>query len=399
MKTPRFLSQYHFRAWHRRLLIALVDGLGYTLKAFGRSKVRDIPPPESVRRILAIRNDSLGDFLMALPAITALSKKYPSAEIDVIAASDGSMLARAVPQIHATYEAKSSWFSSAFLGKKLLEAEQLIHVLKKNRYDLGIDFRGDFRNIFMMKRARVAFTISYGVTGGGFLLDRTIAYPNQQHQVLVNLELLKILGIQETPAFEPFPISQDAKNRMAGLLPKRFRENSKPLIALHTSAGYPSKRWPHENYRPLIGALTEGQFAKIILIGTRKDQALFDFSDFDPESVQDLRGKCNLPDLPALFSLTDLYVGNDSGPAHLAALSGIPMLILFSGTTDPKCWHPWSKNLTLVTHPVPCSPCHAKICPLKHHACLKDISVQEVLQAILPHLKTYSVTSKDSHEV
>ncbi len=399
MKTPRFLSQYHFRAWHRRLLMAMVDGFGYTLKTLACAKPKDLPAPESVHRILAIRNDSLGDFLMTLPALRALSEKYPSAQLDLVVASDGSLLARSLPFIHEIYEAKSSWFSSAFFGKKLLEAEQLIHILKKNRYDLGVDFRGDFRNLIMMKRAHAAFTISYGATGGGFLLDRTCEYPQKLHQVLVNFELLKTFGIESAPTFESFPICEESRNRVEGLLPKLFRENIKPLIAIHTSAGYPSKRWPHENYRSLIKTLTEGEFAKIVLIGTRQDQALFDFSDFDPLAVQDLRGKCALPDLPALYSLSDLYLGNDSGPAHLAALSGIPMVILFSGTTDPKCWGPWSKSLTLITHPVPCSPCHAKICPLKHHACLEEISVQEVLQTLQPHLKSYSVSPKAPYEI
>lgn len=398
MTQPWFLPAYHYRAWYRRLFFWLVDRAGSGVNRF-TGKKQALLTPSAVRRILVIRNDALGDWVMTLPALQALKRSFPLARLDLLVSRDAAPLARLLPEVHEVYESQASWFSGAFIGRKIQEAENLIRRFRKNQYDLGVDFRGDLRNIVMMARAGIPHRIGYGVTGGGFLLTHCPPYPKREHQVLVNLALLKCLGITAFPALDPLPEPEGARDRILALFPKLFQENPKPLLVLHSGAGYPAKRWPHENYRALIRSLLERGLAKIVLIGTAREREQFDFSDFDPVSVQDLRGKAALTDLPALFSLADHYVGNDSGPAHLAALSGLEVTILFSGTNNPKYWHPWSTQLSLISYPIACSPCHAKHCPKRHHLCMKGITIEEVFQTLKTHLKSYTVTPRAVHEI
>ncbi len=390
MKRNWFIPSYHYRAWHRRLFFWLFDTMGCLIRLISMRR-KPVFEASRIQRILAIRNDHLGDFLMAIPAIKALKIVFPEAKIDLLVSADAGPLAKTLPDIHEVYEFKASWFSKKFIGKKLSEARQLAHEFRKNKYDLAIDFRGDLRNIILMFRSHIPFRLSYGVTGGGFLLSSCPPYPQNEHQVMVNLKLLQSLGFTVTPPSTSFKSSPESKEKILKYFPRLFSENPKPLLVIHPSAGYPSKRWPIDYFKNLMSAILDQSLAKIVLIGSAMDRDLFDFSDFDPVLVQDLRGKCPLTDLPALFEVADLYLGNDSGPAHVAALTNIQSVILFSGTNEPHLWRPWSKQTSLLTHPVNCSPCHAKECPLKHHACMKEIRVEDVLQALKPHLRTYSI--------
>jgi ADP-heptose:LPS heptosyltransferase len=83
----------------------------------------------------------------------------------------------------------------------------------------------------------------------------------------------------------------------------------------------------------------------------------------------------------ALFREADLFVGCDSGPAHLAAAARVPSVVLFSGTNNSECWRPVGPFVRVLRHPVPCAPCHQRCCPIAGHPCMSGISVPQVLQA------------------
>ena len=87
-------------------------------------------------------------------------------------------------------------------------------------------------------------------------------------------------------------------------------------------------------------------------------------------------------ELAAVIEQSDLFVGADSGPAHLAAAVGTPAVVLFSGTNDPRQWQPWGTDVTVVRHEVRCSPCHRERCPLKEHPCMRGLEVEEVARTV-----------------
>jgi len=198
----------------------------------------------------------------------------------------------------------------------------------------------------------------------------------------VNLRLLEPLGVREKAPLEPFFYSDFRKSRFMDRWGKVFASGSKPRIVIHPSAGYPSKKWPGEKFRELIHKITDENLGEVVLIGTQSEKR--DLPDFSPtpESLVDLRGRTDLSDLPILFDVCDFFVGNDSGPAHLAAAQGMEILVLFSGTNDARLWRPWTERLHLMNHPVPCSPCEAPVCPLLHHDCMRQMTVEEVFEEL-----------------
>jgi ADP-heptose:LPS heptosyltransferase len=98
--------------------------------------------------------------------------------------------------------------------------------------------------------------------------------------------------------------------------------------------------------------------------------------------VIDWTGQLGVGELAAVIEQSDVFVGADSGPAHLAAAVGTPAVVLFSGTNDPRQWQPWGSGVTVVRRVVRCSPCHRERCPLKDHPCMNGLEVAEVARAV-----------------
>jgi ADP-heptose:LPS heptosyltransferase len=154
-------------------------------------------------------------------------------------------------------------------------------------------------------------------------------------------------------------------------------------VAVHLGAGMPAKRWPVEHWREVIRQLAARQ-CQVILIGGGGDRRLARevLAGQERPAIVDWTGSLTLVESAALVEQCDLFVGADSGPAHLAAAVGTPGVVLFSGTNDARQWCPCGSEVAVVGHLVACSPCHRQVCPLAEHPCMRGLSPQTVLLAI-----------------
>jgi len=385
------MPRYPFKSLWKRALAGCFDAIGRTLFFPLRSLQKPLDLA-TVRRILVIRLDHIGDVVMSRPAIRALHKKFPHAAIDLLVTEDIAPLFVPSKEIRTVIAAKHGWFNrKASFAQKwsefwrlagILRAQE-VHSPKTNTYDLGIDFRGDLRNILLMRLAGVKYTIGYGIAGGGFLLSEEVPYDAAQHQVRLNLNLLNSFQIAQDTKLLPFEYS-----------PKKAREFWKntetlpyttllPRIVIHMGSGYPSKRWLFENFKALIQEIDRKALAQIVLIGTQAEKDATPDLKLNSVRFVDLRGKTALRDLPVLLDVCDIFIGNDSGPAHIAAAQGLEVILLASGTNDIRLWHPWTEHLSFLQHKVPCSPCELDICPVEGHPCVDEITVDQTFDAFL----------------
>ena len=148
-----------------------------------------------------------------------------------------------------------------------------------------------------------------------------------------------------------------------------------------------AKRWGTDDYRALIHQLDSGtgpdDFDRTNLAQLLSDLKL------NTAHLIDLRGRTRIEDLPILFDVCDLYVGADSGPAHIAAAHGLEIILLASGTNDIRFWYPWTEHLHILQHEVPCAPCGLRVCPVEGHPCMSEISVDQVYDAVEGVLKKF----------
>ncbi len=373
-----FLSQYSFKHPAKRFLAALFDFAGGIL--FFIPRLLKAPLDFSrVQKILVIRLDSLGDAVMTLPALMALRERFSHAQIDLLLTPGTAPLFAGRPEVHEILTMDCAWFSKNRGENSSHDLKKTLERIKSTHYDLGIDFRGDLRNILLLALGGIPQRLGYGITGGGFLLTHCGKYNRKIHQVLLNLQLLAPLAVSHSHAGTVFTYPETLKTHFQNSIGRLLPQGPEPRIIIHPGAGYPSKRWPAAKFKSLIEKILEENLGNIILIGTEAEKKVLNL-EFSAGKLTDLRGKTKLEDLPILFDACQMFIGNDSGPSHVAAAQGLPLLILFSGTNESAVWHPWAKSLELISHPVPCSPCESRECPLKHHDCMEKISVEQVFE-------------------
>lgn len=385
------MPRYPYKRLWKRVLAGCFDAIGRTL-FFPLRSLRKPLDLAAVRRILVIRLDHIGDVVMSRPALRALHKKFPHAAIDLLVTEDIAPLFAPSKEIHTVIAAKHGWFDrKATFVQKWSEFWRLVGILrgqavsssKANTYDLGIDLRGDLRNVLLMRLACVKHTIGYGISGGGFLLNEEVPHDAAQHHVRLNLNLLNSFQIAQDNKLLPFEYSPEKA--------REFWKNTEtlpyttllPRVVIHMGSGYPSKRWPIENFRALIQQIDREALAQIVLIGTESEKDATPDLKLSSVRFVDLRGKTALRDLPVLLDVCDVFIGNDSGPAHIAAAQGLEIILLVSGTNDIRFWYPWTERLSLLQHEVPCSPCELEVCPVEGHPCVDEITVDQVYNALL----------------
>jgi len=375
---------YVYKSRWKRLAAFLFDFAGSVLFFLPRLRSR-VFRPEEIRRILIVRLDQIGDVVLTRPAAAVLRAHFPLATIDwFVAAEAAPLLAHDTRVADTVFSIGATWFTKGggFL-KVVREFGEKRALLRARRYDLAFDFRGDLRNVFFLALLGIRWRAGYGITGGGFLLTHTQPYDFTQHQVEVNAGLLKSIGLSSEPIIPPFHYPASIE---AGVLKMLEGMGKGKKIFIQTGAGYASKMWPQELFADLIKQIHDEKIGRMVLIGTEGERGLLNLADGLASKVQDLRGKTRVNELPALFDQAAVFIGNDSGPTHIAAAQGIPVICLFSAANPVSVWRPRGREVRILSRDIECSPCYSRICPLIHHQCMKDISVSEVMSVVKEYL-------------
>lgn len=369
-------SRYPFkksRLWYLiRFCDLFLDWFGpyHSLKRF----------PQEVKNILVIRLDHIGDLICTLPALPVLKDRFPSAKITVLTGVEGPAILKENPFVDGLIIFRSNWFSR----RKSFNPAELFSVLAKLRkikFDIGYDFRGDIRNILFMVLAGVPFRIGYGIAGGRGLLNRVGEYDEVLHQVELNMKLLT----GETPDRQNLKpqifIGSHEQEEAKQILNQAGIQTTDRVIAIHPEAGYPSKEWAEENIQTLILRLTADSHNKVIVLGLSKAEKIARHFNCNPQVIS-FAGKFLLRQMIALLSQCDVFIGNDSGPSHIAQALGIPSVIIASGTNEYDKWGIWRKPSEILKYNVPCAPCHSPSCYVEGHPCMSHISVEQVYNSI-----------------
>ena len=390
--VPRY--RYTRKRWHT--LMGLIDGLGERLfNLFPQAK----QPAEPPRRILLIQLDHLGDAMLTTPMLGALRWHYPDAEIEVLASESCAEVFQRHADVKQVWVCRRNRLSrsvrTGWMGAMLYWGLKL----RRQKYDLAFDVRGELPHALLMWLSGAKRRIGWAAGGGGFLLSDSVAYLPGRHETDSRMALLECADIPtnqypggQTPVFEP---SWSAMHRMATRV-HSFTWKEEVLFVLHIGAGSAAKRWPVPNWRELVRRLRSEYKARVILVGSHDDQEQAKRITRWAENarVVNWTGQTTLEELAALVRMSDVFIGCDSGPAHVAAAGGTPSVVLFSGTNDAEQWRPWGPHVSVLKHEVACSPCHTQDCPVTGHPCMTDLRPSDVMQAVHQHLATHHTATR-----
>jgi len=351
-----------------------------------------------IKRILVVKVDHIGDFFTAIPAIRRLKEIFPSAGIHVLASRAVRAFADMEPSIDAFSEFEFFHPVSA-LGPRQIGPEEyraLRERLAPYRFDLAVDLRKhpDTRQLLRFTSAR--FLAGYDSMGRFPFLDIALEWEGDKHLLrkrthvaddLVNLVEAIGTACASEPARLPVPATT-----LPSFLPEQTRALfTKPVVAVHPGVGNVMRQWPAEYFASLIALLVDRNAVNVVLIGGPEEQALAESvlaMVRRHKAVTSLAGKTSLQQLAELLPACVLYIGNNSGPKHIAAALGVPTIGIHSGVVDAIEWGPVGRRAVAVRRNMTCSPCYLsrlEDCP-RNFGCMRGLhpaAVHEVAQRFL----------------
>ncbi len=374
-------------------------GLLSRLGRLGRSMPPLTPATFAPQRILVIRTDLMGDVILSLPAVHALRRAYPAAQIDMMVLPANVGVIKQDPAITriVTYDPNIWRRPNAFLSLARYRAFfGLIGDLRAARYDLCLSLAGDWASVFAFlskARRRVGYR---GEAYPFFMTDPVPGrrYRVHQHEVDYIAGLAKAAGgILEGEQRAPvLAISEQARADVKALLEANGVAEGDLLIAAHAGAtNGVAKRWPIPHWAALTDQLIAELGAKVVLTGAASDAEITGaVAARMKQTPLDFTGKTTIPQLAALLARCNLVISGDSGPLHMAGAVGTPVIAIH-GPTAPELSGPVGKDATVLRLGIWCSPCYDAsfwaVCRFFNPVCMKAITPEQVLAAARDRLE------------
>ena len=334
--------------------------------------------------ILIVKLSAIGDVIHTLPSLAALRKLYPEASITWAIEDAPSDLISDHPYLDRIIVShRKQWIRDLKKGRitrPIREIRNFINDLRKQPYDLVIDFHGLIKSAVLVLLSSGKRKLGYDSMQelSGLFLNEKISEDMNKHAVDRYLDFLRYLGTDiKDPEFL-IPVSEENINRVDELLQRNDIDKKGRFVAVSPVALWDTKLWADEKFAGLCDCIAEELKVSVVLTGTERGKLEKIQSLMRAPSVN-LGGKTTLRDLAYLYQRSALLVTTDSGPMHLAAAVGTPVVALF-GPTDPSRTGPYGKRHTVIRKGLSCSPCFLKKCDSMR--CMSEITVDEVFQAV-----------------
>ena len=346
-------------------------------------------------KILLIRLRLIGDVVFTTPAIAALRGHFPTASITYLVERAAEPVVRHNPHLTEVVVAERPRGLRRFIYDL-----RLAWRLRRERFDLVIDFHGGPRSAWLTRATGAAKRIGYELPGRtwAYTIRRpwTRALVPPRHSVENQWDLLApILGNERpNPARTPVEMPEDsvALQSVRRRLLQAGVDEQASIVVIHVSAGNPFRRWPPEHFAQVAASLArEDSAGRIIITSGPSESGAADAIAIRAQELAGTAGtrivRCgefDLSELRALVGRAALFIGGDSGPMHIAATTNAPVVALF-GPTLPERSMPWRaaavRALAVDAGPLPCRPCHQRHCVPGDFRCLTNVRPEQVVMA------------------
>ena len=338
---------------------------------------------EQWRNILVVNVNWVGDVIFSTPVFRALKKHFSGVRVTCLAVPRVREILQCCPHVDdiIEYDERGRHFSP--LGKWNLVGE-----LRRRRFDAALLLHGSWTRALLVYGAGIPVRAGYATKKRSRLLTHSLGIPSDDmHRSDVYLKVIESLGISVHDRHVELSVDPTAMQETEALLARHGISPADRLLVVNTGGNWDLKRWPAESFSSLIERLMQNKDWKVVVTGARNDADRAEaIAARLPERPVDLTGTTNLKQLLALMRRASVVISNDSGPLHLAASIGTPVVGLF-GPTLPEITGPRGKTAAVcLGHDVGCNraPCYYLDCP--DNVCMKTITVDEVAQAVVRQL-------------
>ncbi|MFQ5900904.1 MAG: glycosyltransferase family 9 protein [Thermodesulfobacteriota bacterium] len=331
-------------------------------------------PKKEIKSILFLRHDRIGDMVVSTAALKALRKTFPDARITVLASDRNHEVIENSPNVDEIVVYKGFyWF---------------VKEMRARRIDLTIDpfYTYELKQAFISHLSGARYRIGFEEAGREifFNLKGPGIYPAKQF-VDHMLELIACLG-GDVKGYKPELFLTEEEGQWASrFLSEKGIDSDGVTVAIHPGGYYETQRWPAERFGFAAKRLVDELKANVIVIGGGQGEVAV------VNSIKEICGDhvsiisdISIRQLIAILGKCDLFLGNNSGPLHIAAALGLPTVSITGPTVFPL-WLPYGDNHIVLRKELDCSPCNRAIC--LDHSCMELITVEEVMEAVVKQLR------------
>ena len=367
-----------------------IDRLFKSIYLFPKNRKKRTPIIQTdVKEILIIGFLLIGDTIMYLPALRIIRKNFPNARITLVCENASKTILEDQDVVNDFILIKCPWIAPFDKSAKNMSNFVLsLKTVNRKKYDLAIDMRGDWRNIFYMNFITAERKVSYNFSGGEYMLTDIITPdPQIEHFTDEALYFVKQLGCNyseedKSPALHPSATDKEYVRSFK----EQHNLDQKFIVGVHPGTSQEIKRWKESKYSELILRISklDKKISFIIFEGPNERDTVQKIEIFLNENniVYTVVNR-RLKEYISLLSICNIIVCNDSGAAHIAGAFKVPSVIIF-GNVDPRFVTPYgSKYQKVVSHDLPCKPCYQNICRYGTNECIAEVMVDEVYNSFV----------------
>ena len=365
------------------------------MRATQEVPVKSFLEGEGIRRLLIRGTNWVGDSVMTIPALREVRRLLPRAHITLLVLPWVSDIYQGSPWVDAVWLYDRKDRHAGMAGRL-----HLVRRLAQGGFDAALLLQNAFEAALLTWLAGIPLRAGYRRDGRGWLLTHAISADPRlktRHQTYYYLDLVERLAGRERALDHPsrlhektaleLPLEPEARARARQQLKKEGIRFQGKVVGVHPGAAFGSaKRWMGDRYAQVLDRLIQTQGAEAILFGSPQERPIAEaICGHMATRPLVLSGRTRLSELIAMIACCDLFISNDSGPMHLAAALGVPVLALF-GSTDEVATGPLSPASVVLNKNVECSPCLLRECPIDHR-CMTRITAEEVFQEAVRMLR------------
>jgi lipopolysaccharide heptosyltransferase II len=347
---------------------------------------------QRAEKILCIRLDSLGDILMTTPAMRALKEDHARRRLTLLTSRSGASIAPLLPEVDETLIYDPPWMKVSAPALNSSSEFQMIESLRQSGFDAAVIFttfsQSPLPAALLAFLAEIPLRLAHCRENPYYLLTDWVHEVDHlgqaeiRHEARRQLDLVASVGCRTKDEHLSLRVPPTALERTADCLQDVGLDVNRPWTILHPGSTAPSRRYPPENFATVAERLAVAHGLQILFTGTGPEMELI-------ESIREkmrtdsfsLAGRLGIGEFAALISKAPLLISNNTGPVHLAAALGTPVVDIYA-LTNPQ-HTPWMVPHRTLIHDVPCKYCYKSICPMGHHNCLRLVSPNEVIKAAL----------------
>jgi heptosyltransferase-2 len=338
-------------------------------------------PVPQFKRVLLVRLDRLGDVVLSLPVAQALRAQAPHAFIAMLVSPACAEVVEGHPALNEVLVYDKAGAQRGWLG-----TWRFARRLHRLQCEVALVLHPSHRSHWLVRLAGIPTRIGWN-RKMAWLLTHRVPHRKQEgqvHEAAYTLQLLEALGIRGVVPRPMVPVSAEAAQRVHALLAAQGVAATTRLVAVHPSASCISKRWLPERFAQVADRLQQTHGVTICLVAGPQEVAHADAVARQMRTpALNLAGRLRVRELAALLQRSALLISNDSGPVHLAAAVGTPVVDLFGRNQaglSPRRWGPLGEGHVVLHKEVGCVTCLAHACDIGFK-CLTAIEVEDVYQA------------------